>query len=431
MIRMRNPNAIAGVYCFAVLIACNLAGLGIFGVPIQWVLSHQMGLTAHEVSQFGLLADIPNWAGFTLGFLRDRWRPGTIGDRAYFLIGGLLMACIYEGLAFSPDSYGVLLVYCIGQAILAALLGAASAGLVASLAKQHGMTGRIGAMTVIASSFVAILSSSVGGFVDQHFGHTWAFQVSAFLCLPMLAAGFWQPKAVFKVEQDFKEEVNHEDLRSSLATLAKHKTIYLPAVASFLWAFAPGWGTPLLFFFTKDRHLPEAVYGNALGLIAVGRLLSCLSYGWLCRKFPFRALAYAATIGGILGAALFLFTTNAVTAYLFSFLAGASCGVPMGAYADLVIRSCPRKFAGTVMTLFASAGCLAADVSDLFGSWLYEKGGFYLALLATSGTTVLILVVLALVPRAITNPPEGTPILADLDKSASDKSPFMFNASPG
>lgn len=69
--------------------------------------------------------------------------------------------------------------------------------------------------------------------------------------------------------------------------------------------------------------------------------------------------------------------------------------------------------------LFASAGLFATDVSDLFGSWLYERGGFGLALLATAIITFLILVVLALVSRKITDPMEGTPILADLDSPVS------------
>jgi MFS family permease len=419
MTKTRKSNAIAFIYCFAVLIAFYLAFYGFFTVPMQWKLSKQMGLKPSEVSLFFLLADIPAWIGFIFGFLRDRWRPGKMGDRAYFLIGGPLMALVYVGLGFCPPSYGLLLAWSFAQTILQAFLGAAARGLVASVAQWHGMMGRIGAMTAVTNSLISMLSSSAGGVIDEKFGHASPYLVSALFCFPILLVAFWRPKAVFDIEHDLEVKAIPEKVGSSLKRLARHKAIYLPAVANFLWAFAPGWGTPLLFFLTKDRHLSEAVFGKALGLVALGALVSSLSYSWLCLKFRFRPLAFAGTVGGILGAALFLFATDAPTAYLFSFLAGLSCGIPLGSYADLIIRSCPKEYEGAAFMLFASTGFFANDVSDLFGSWLYERGGFGLALLATAITTGLILVVLAFVSRKITDPMEGTPILEDLDSPAS------------
>lgn len=115
-------------------------------------------------------------------------------------------------------------------------------------------------------------------------------------------------------------------------------------------------------------------------------------------------------MGGILGAALFLLIRNEREAYIFSFLAGLSCGIPVAAYAYLVIRSCPPQLEGAAWMLYASGSAIAGDVSDVFGSWLYTRGGFNLALIDTAMTTSMILVVIYFVPRAITNPMEGVPI---------------------
>ncbi len=415
MSKIRNPDAVAYLYCLVVLIAFNLAYHGFYWVPLQWKLSKQMGLKAGEVSWFSLLEDIPAWVGFVFGFVRDRWRPWQLGDRAYFLIGAPLMALVYIGLAFCPPSYGSLLFWAAAQTFMQAFLGAATGGLMASVAQWHGMTGRIGALTVVTASLVNMLASSLGGMLDENFGHAAPNMISALVCLPMLLVAFWRPPAVFDIEHDLEAKAIHDHIGASLLRLARHKAIYLPAAANFLWMFSPGWGTSLLFFFTDDRHLSEATYGNASGLIKLGTLASSLSYTWLCLRFPFRKLAYVGTVGGIVGAALFWFTTDAPTAYVFSLLAGLSCGIPVGAYNDLIIRSCPKEYEGAAFMLFASAGFLASDVSDLFGAWLYDKGGFGLALLVTAITTGLILVVLALVSRKITDPVEGTPILEDLE----------------
>lgn len=335
------------------------------------------------------------------------------------MIGGPLMAGVYLGLAFCPPSYGWLIFWCLAQTVMQCFIGAAARGLVASVAKWHGMMGRIGSMTVVTGSLIRVVSNSGGGYIDEKFGHIAPFVASAIFCLPTLLLAFWRPKAVFEVEDNLEVPAIPQRVWESIKQLARHKAIYLPALAAFLWAFAPGWGTPLLFFFTKDRHLSESVYGNAISLIGLGTLLTSLSYSWLCLKVPFRWLAYGGTVGGVLGAALFLLAHDAPTAYLFSFLAGASCGIPVGAYADLVIRSCPKEYEGAAFMLFASAGFFAGDVSDLFGSWLYEKGCFGLALLATAITTGSIIIVLLFVPRSVTEVREGQPIMEDLDLASS------------
>jgi MFS family permease len=415
MTKTRKPNTIAFIYCFAVFIAFKLAFYGFFTVPMQWKLSNQMGLGPSQVSLFLVLSDIPAWIAFMFGFLRDRWRPRKMGDRAYFLIGGSLMAIVYVGLGFCPPSYVLLFAWSSAQTILQAFLGAAASGLVASVAQWHGMMGRLGAMTIVTDSLARMLSSSAGGVIDEEFGHAWPYLASALFCFPIVLVAFWRPRAVFDVEQDLEAKAIPENVGASLKRLARHKAIYLPAVINFLWVFAPGWGTPLLFFLTKDRHLSEAIFGKAQGIVPLGFLVSSLAYSWLCLRFRFRALLFAGTVGGILGAGLFFFVTDAPTAYLFSFLAGLSCGIPLASYTDLIIRSCPKEYEGAAFMLFASAGYFAGDVSDLFGSWLYERGGFGLSQLATAATTGLILVVLPFVSRRIIDPTEGTPILVDLD----------------
>ncbi len=95
-----------------------------------------------------------------------------MGDRAYFLIGGPLMALVYLGWAFCPPSYGLLLVWAISGTIIGAILGAAAGGLVASVAQWHGMMGRIGAITVVTSSLIRMLSSAAGGIIDEKFGRS-------------------------------------------------------------------------------------------------------------------------------------------------------------------------------------------------------------------------------------------------------------------
>jgi len=61
--------------------------------------------------------------------------------------------------------------------------------------------------------------------------------------------------------------------------------------------------------------------------------------------------------------------------------------------------------------LFAAMLTLAADTSDLLGSWLYEKGGFALALGISTAVTALIFIPIILVPKSVADPEEGERIV--------------------
>jgi MFS family permease len=94
-------------------------------------------------------------------------------------------------------------------------------------------------------------------------------------------------------------------------------------------------------------------------------------------------------------------------ANIISFLAGISCGLALAAYYDLLVRCCPKELEGVAFMLTYGALTLASDSSDIFGSWLYEKGGFRLALIFATIATGLIFIPLLALPRAISEPEEG------------------------
>jgi predicted MFS family arabinose efflux permease len=78
---------------------------------------------------------------------------------------------------------------------------------------------------------------------------------------------------------------------------------------------------------------------------------------------------------------------------------GLSGGVATAAYIDLLMRSCPKGLEGTGMMLADTGFFIALRFGDLFGAWLYKKGGFALAAWITIGVYALILPMLLLVPK--------------------------------
>ncbi len=171
-------------------------------------------------------------------------------------------------------------------------MGAAVNGLLTSISQYNGMAGRLSVALLVVPRLISIASNAAGGHLsDAAHQHT-AFWISAALCLPMVALAFFRPRAAFAHEDDLLVRAVPENALHALRRLAGHRAIYLPALIVFLWAFAPGWGTPLFFYLTNTVKLSESAYGNAMALLGAGTLVSAFAYTLLCTRLSLRPLLY-------------------------------------------------------------------------------------------------------------------------------------------
>ena len=399
------------LYASLLVLMFYLAQGYIVGVPFSFLLKNGLKLGAAQLSVFGLLSDIPMWFGFAFGFLRDRWRPFGKGDSAYFVATGVLLAITYLVEGFGPINYGTIFVASLLNTAFGATAGASARGVIGAVAKQHGLTGTLAVIFIVGSRLALVIGNAVSGALGQYGSRGVPFVVAALVALAFCAFGFWRPRVVYPNGTEPYEAVFEETHAEAWRRLLRHKAVYVPALIIFFWDFAPGWGTPLLFYLTNHVKLSEAQYGSAMSVLSLGALAAALLYPALCRRINVRPLLVVGTILGVLGGPIFLFIHSVPEAGVISFLAGFSCGIATCTYGDVLFRSCPRELEGVVVMLYAGAAAFAADVSDLVGSWLYERGGFGLALAVTAATTGAVLLFVPLIPHIITKPMEGTPII--------------------
>ena len=386
-----------------------LATGNMVSVPIQFLLKDGLKLKPQQISLFALLTDTPMWVGFAFGFLRDRWRPFGKGDSAYFIVAGIVLALTYAVVGFGPLTYGPIFAALLLNTVFGAIAGAATQGVSAALAKSHGMAGRLAMIWIVGRRLAMVIGTAAGGAIGEQ-SRGMAFSAGIAVALLLIVFAFYKPKWLFPNGEEPYETVFQETTKDAFIRLARHKAIYAPAIMIFLWDFAPGWGTPLFFYLTKQIHLSESQYGASMSLLSLGALASALTYPFLCRKINVRPLLIYGTLLGVLGGALFIFVHNQTESQIFTALAGFSCGIATCTYSDVLFRSCPKELEGVVTMLFMGAATFGGDVSDLVGSWLYDRGGFSLALFVTCATTAAILFFVPLIPKSITKPMEGTPI---------------------
>ena len=395
------------IYAIVLLLLTSIAG-GVTGPALQSIVQKGLKLSPTTQSIFFSIIDIPAMLGFLFGFLRDRWRPFHQGDRGYFRFLPLILAGLNFILASGPFTYSRLFVILLLLSITGTLLGAAMSGLLTAIAKYNGTAGRFAILMLGVPRLVGILSSVIGGKLGDPAHQHLAFMVSGLLCLPMLVLGFWKPTSAFAHEMDdVLVRSVPENTTQALKRLARHRAIYLPAIILLLWSFAPGWGTPLSVYLIKQVGLTEAVYGNVMAMMGAGTLVTTFAYAALCVRLRLRPLLTIGTILGALGCPLFLLIHSTTGAYVIAFFAGASLSIAICSFRDLLIRCCPTALEGAAFLFVGAVSTIAGDTSDIFGSWLFEKGGFGLALAVTTLTTGSILGVLPFIPRAITDHKEG------------------------
>ena len=391
------------------LLEFALPANGLIGLPITFFLKNRLHLTAQGVAAFNLWASIPLYLSFIFGFVRDRWSPFAAGDRGHLITFGLIAAGLFAGLASVPPTYAVLLagVILVGSGVLMA--SSAARGITSALGQSNALTGLAGVIVNLAALVPSMLAFLLGGQLSQLLEGANAvtaartlFLVGAALMLAVVGFGLLGPKRLLDARRDAPAQTTH--LRADLARLVRHAPIY-PALAIYaLWQFAPALGTAMQFHLSNTLHATDAQVGQWYALFFGAMIPIMALYGWLCRRVKLRTLLW---IGAALGTPQFvpfLFAHDIHQAFAAAIAMGVLGGLAQAAYVDLAIRACPPGLQGTMMMFLVTMYWLPVRFSDLWGAYLYDKaGGFNTAVIATTAVYALILLVLLVVPKGLTD----------------------------
>ncbi len=372
--------------------------IGLAQLPIQFFLKDRLHLMPEQQATFGLLAFTPFYAGFLFGFLRDRWRPFGWGDRGYLLLTTPFAVACYCWLAWSPVTYPRLLAAVLLTALVFQGLLAATQGLLATVGQQRMMTGRLGAMWMFALTAPGVIAGLGGGWLAAHVSMRATFLLVAAITLALFFQAFWKPAGVF-AEGTEETRLMDESGLQAIRRLFRHRPYWLAAGVMLCWNFVPGWFTPLLFHMTKTVKMSSDQYGLFQAVMAAGNGVAIIFYGFLCRRMTLHPLLWIGTLFGIIPSVMMFLIHTPSQGMVLAFIAGPLNGIANAAYMDLLIRSCPRKMEGTGTTLVYSINLLAVAVSDVFGAWLYQRGGYVLAFSVSAMTTATVFLFIPFLPR--------------------------------
>jgi Major Facilitator Superfamily len=388
-----------------VLLAFGAPSGGLIDIPVSFLLKNKLQLSAHEVASFRLIAAVPLYLSFVFGFIRDIWNPFGMRDRGLMLLFGSVSAALYVLFAFVAVSYMTLLIAVFVLTSSFLFVQSAQNALTAVVGQQHAMTGQISAAWNIFLSIPTVGALLAGGVLSSLLEEQGADQAARLLFLVGAAImgtvafySLWRPREVFD-DADAEHLAGRPPIES-LKTLARHWPIYPALLIWLLWNFAPGSTTPLQYHLQNELHASDAQWGAWNAIFAASFIPTFIVYGVLCKRFALKTTLLWGTIIAVPQMIPLLFIHSTTGALIAAAPIGLMGGIATGAYADLIIRSCPRGLQGTTLMLANSLYFVVSRFGDLLGTHLYDHfGNFSVCVISITLVYALILPVLLLVPK--------------------------------
>jgi MFS family permease len=220
--------------------------------------------------------------------------------------------------------------------------------------------------------YVAImLSALIGGQLVQYLSASAALKAAAGIAaVAPLAIVIATPLLLTESRSSISREAFRDTLQGITAAL-RSRRLWLVALFLFLYAFAPGFGTPLYYYMTDTLRFSQSYIGVLGAIASAGWIAGALLHRWLMRRVDAENLLYLSILLGTLSAASFLLLSGEVSAAIVNFANGAAQMIATIASLTLAAQYCPRRAEG-----FAFAGLMSvSNLSDICsinaGAFLY------------------------------------------------------------
>ncbi|MHB8528004.1 MAG: MFS transporter [Caulobacteraceae bacterium] len=394
------------------LVTLGAPYLGLFDVPVSFILKNRLHLAAHQIADFKLFAAVPLYLSFLFGFARDTINPMGRRDRGFLILFGAATAALFALAAVLPVSQESLLIAVVLITCAYLFVASAQNGLTSVIGQQHVMSGQVSAVWNVVGSLPLIAAFLVGGILSGRLetmsvrqAITVLFLIGAAVMAANAAFGLWRPRAVF--DHLHAEKTSRHRL-DDMRRLLRHWPVYPALLIWVMWNFAPGAVTPLQFFLQNTLHATDAQWGEWNALFVTGFLPTYVIYGLVCQRFALKWLLLVGTIIAVPQMVPLLLIHSVNGALIAAFFIGVMGGLNSAAYIDLIIRSSPPGLQGTVMMMQVALYWIASRFGDVLGTRLYDHyRSFTVCVVAITVVYALILPALLMVPKRLTATPDG------------------------
>jgi MFS family permease len=359
---------------FAIVFAVEGIGQARVGIILQPLTSYLKldGWTPLQVTAYFGALNFPWVIKPVFGLVSDFVPLFGYRRTSYLILASACAAAGYAGIAVldRPSQFALFL-------LLTSYAMATASTLCGALLAENGRTFERSSLFVGQQwlwFYVAImLSAFVGGELVEHLSASAALKgAAAIAAVAPIAVIVATPLLLNEPRSKVSRESLRDTLHGITAALGSRK-LWLVAAFLFLYAFAPGFGTPLYYHMTDRLQFSQSYIGTLGSIAAAGWIAGALLHRWLLRRLSAASLLYLSIVLGTASAASFLLLTDETTAAIVNFANGLAQMIATIASLTLAAQHCPERAEGFAFAGLMSVSNLADIVSINVGAFLYDQ----------------------------------------------------------
>jgi MFS family permease len=346
------------------------ARVGIIYQPLTHYLK-ETGWTALQVTAYFAVLNFPWVIKPVFGLVSDFVPLFGYRRKSYLIIASLCAVAAYAVIARQADPVTFAL-----PLLLTAYAMATASTLCGALLAENGQAFRLSSSFVSQQwlwFYIAIMVCSfAGGALVEALPALSALQTAATIAAVAPIAVLLA--ALFLLDEKRVVASGLEVRRTfqSLVAATTSAKLYLVALFLFLYAFAPGFGTPLYYFMTDELKFSQSYIGILGAIASAGWIAGALVHRFLLRRLSSQALLTLSIVLGTLSAGSFLLLADPVTAAIANFANGVAMMIATIASLTLAADYCPKRAEGFAFAGLMSIMNLAELCSNTVGAWLYD-----------------------------------------------------------
>jgi hypothetical protein len=199
------------------------------------------------------------------------------------MLFGCATALCLLGLSLLPLTMTTVTCGVIAVMVLTRFIVAAYQGLMALVAQENALTGRLAVVWQMTAFATALISSAGAGLIAQRWSPSSTFGWMALAAALISAVAAWKPAAVYGAVYDAPQACRW-DLRGDLHRLRTHKAVLPAVLAMLMFQFSPGSGVVLQYYLVDVLHGTDAQYGFWYAVFLGSFMPVMLMYGKVCQR---------------------------------------------------------------------------------------------------------------------------------------------------
>jgi len=359
---------------FAIVFAVEGIGQARVGIILQPLTSFLKleGWTPLQVTAYFGALNFPWVIKPVFGLVSDFVPLFGYRRTSYLILASAAAAVGYAGIAVldRPSEFALFL-------LLTSYAMATASTLCGALLAENGRTFDRSSLFVGQQwlwFYVAImLSAFVGGELVEHISPSAALKAAAAIAAVAPIAVIVATPLLLDEARTRVSRETLRDTRHGIVMALRSRKLWLVALFLFLYAFAPGFGTPLYYHMTDRLQFSQAYIGTLGSIAAAGWIAGALLHRWLMRRLSPEALLYLSIVLGTASAASFLLLTDETTAAIVNFANGFAQMIATIASLTLAAQYCPARAEGFAFAGLMSVSNLADICSINAGAFLYDQ----------------------------------------------------------